>query len=68
MVDQYAGVLALDRIPKAKETLAELEQRLASQVFVGPLRNSCGSANRRMAIRLRLLKEQILRSEVKDGE
>lgn len=59
MEDQYAGVLSPDRIPKAKEILAELGQIIAKATP----QNSCGTANRRLSMRQRLLKEQILRSE-----
>lgn len=68
MKEQYAGVLPLNRILKAKEIIADLEQILANTT----LQNSCGSAMLRLSKRTRLLKEQVLRSErvvdVKEGE
>jgi len=56
---QYAGVLTPDQIPKAKETLANLERIIAATTS----RNSCGTAFLRLSKRLRLLREQITRSE-----
>ena len=56
--EQYGGTLPSDKIPVAKEDLAEMEQRLAG--FTP--QNSCGSALFRLTRRIKLRREQIARS------
>jgi hypothetical protein len=59
MESQYEGVLPPEKLPQAKNRLAEIEQSITTATP----RNSCGTALLRLSKRARLLKAQIIRSE-----
>jgi hypothetical protein len=59
MEEAYAGKLPPEKLPEAKNRLAEIERSIRHATP----QNSCGTALLRLAKRARLLHAQILRSE-----